>query len=147
MKTSLSIAPSGPSFNSQDEVRRAIIECLNRFYAIESGMWGDPVASLMIRTIIRGRIEGREYDISSLSVDLGLSVATVHRKLKRIETEGYIVMRREGRSIRLFPTEKVEVVFEERFDEMIETLRRLYGQTETASARRWREKGHNDGEG
>ncbi|RNE92572.1 winged helix-turn-helix domain-containing protein [Marichromatium sp. AB32] len=122
-------SPSVP-VDPVDQVRRAIIECLNRFYAIESGMWGDPLSSLMIRTVIQARLEGRPHDISSLSTCLDLSLATVHRKLKRIAADGYIEMRREGRSIRLYPTERVEVLFDTRFDEMIETLRALYGRGE-----------------
>lgn len=113
---------------TRDEAQKAIIECLNRFYAIESGMWGDPVACLMIRTIIKGRIENRLYDISSLSAYLDLSISTVHRKLKRIAEEGYVELRRQGRSITLHPTEKVEIIFDERFEDMISTLRRLYGR-------------------
>ncbi|MDX6749319.1 BlaI/MecI/CopY family transcriptional regulator [Geminicoccaceae bacterium 1502E] len=111
---------------TREIVQRKVLECLNRFYAIETGMWGDPVSCLMIRTIIKGRIEGRLYDVSSLATYLDLSLATVHRKLKRIEEQGYVERRREGRSVRLWPTARVEEILELNFDQMIETLRRLY---------------------
>ncbi|MDF1585304.1 BlaI/MecI/CopY family transcriptional regulator [Marinimicrococcus flavescens] len=111
---------------ARETVQRKVLECLNRFYAIETGMWGDPVSCLMIRTIIKGRIEGRLYDVSSLATYLDLSLATVHRKLKRIEERGYVERRREGRSVRLWPTARVEEILDLNFDQMIETLRRLY---------------------
>lgn len=112
--------------DTRERVQREVLECLNRFYAIETGMWGDPVSCLMIRTIIKGRIEGRLYDVSSLAAYLDLSLATVHRKLKRIEEQGYVERRREGRSVRLSPTARVEQILDTNFDRMIETLRRLY---------------------
>ncbi|MCV0380955.1 hypothetical protein, partial [Nitratireductor sp.] len=42
-----------------------------RFYAIETGLWGGPLDALIVRTIITGKIEGRFYDLSSLSMTLG----------------------------------------------------------------------------
>lgn len=116
----------GDGTATRESVQRQVLECLNRFYAIETGMWGDPVSCLMIRTIIKGRIEGRLYDVSSLAACLDLSLATVHRKLKRIEAQGHVERRREGRSVRLWPTAKVEEMLDLEFDQMIETLRRLY---------------------
>lgn len=114
--------------STENKVQRAVIECLNRFYAIETGMWGDPVSCLIIRTVIKGRIEDRLYDLSSLSAYLDLSLSTVHRKVRKIEAAGYIRTERKGRSMVLLPTEKVQAVFNDRFDEMVETLRRLYGR-------------------
>ena len=36
-----------------------VIECLNRFYAMETGLWGGPLDALIVRTIIVGDIQGR----------------------------------------------------------------------------------------
>jgi DNA-binding MarR family transcriptional regulator len=114
------------SIKSREDVQMYIIECLNRFYAIESGLWGDPVDCLMIRTIFKGKVEGRYYDISSLSSCLGLSIATVHRKVKSIESRGYIELCKEGRSVRLKPTPKLETCINDKFDDMMATLQQLY---------------------
>lgn len=35
-------------------IQEQIIECLNRFYAIESGLWGKPINALILRTIFKG---------------------------------------------------------------------------------------------
>ncbi|MCE8469953.1 ArsR family transcriptional regulator, partial [Rhodovulum sulfidophilum] len=48
-------------------VQAQIIECLNRFYAMESGMWGKPLDSLIIRTVVQSRMQGKLYDFSALS--------------------------------------------------------------------------------
>ena len=42
-----------------------VIECLNRFYAMETGLWGGPLDALIVRTIIVGDIQGRPYDCSA----------------------------------------------------------------------------------
>ena len=34
-----------------------VIECLNRFYAMETGLWGGPLDALIVRTIIVGDIQ------------------------------------------------------------------------------------------
>lgn len=114
--------------DARGRIQKYIIECLNRFYAIEAGLWGDPLSSLIIRTVIKGAIEGRPYDLSALATEFELSIATVHRKVHRCVEAGYLQTRMEGRSLRLYPTQKVQQSFNESFDEMVSALRRLYGR-------------------
>ncbi|MBN7775424.1 hypothetical protein JYP49_16065, partial [Nitratireductor aquimarinus] len=87
-------------------VQAQIIECLNRFYAIETGLWGGPLDALIVRTIITGKIEGRFYDLSSLSMTLGLPLSTTHRKILELEASGFLERVRSGRSTHLVPTRR-----------------------------------------
>jgi DNA-binding MarR family transcriptional regulator len=116
--------------NQQDKIREIvqaqIIDCLNRFYAMETGMWGGPLDALIVRTVVVGKMEGRLYDLSALSNTLGIPVSTVHRKVRELEGAGLLTSERDGRSIYLAPTEKTCVKLDKSFDEMISTLERLY---------------------
>lgn len=107
-------------------VQACIIECLNRFYALESGMWGDPLSSLMIRTVVQGAMQGRHFDLSALAATLDIPVATIHRRASALVQAGFIRRRRHGKSIYLEPTERTCADFDRSFEEMISTLRRLY---------------------
>ncbi|WP_322988733.1 MULTISPECIES: hypothetical protein [unclassified Hoeflea] len=107
-------------------VQAQIIECLNRFYAIETGMWGGPLDALMVRTIITGKVQGRYYDLSSLSMTLGLPISTTHRKVRELEAAGLVESRKCGRSLRLEPTSRACVDLDMKFEEMVSTLQRLY---------------------
>ncbi|WP_439271132.1 hypothetical protein [Pseudochrobactrum sp. HB0163] len=118
-------------------VQTQIIECLNRFYAIETGMWGTPLDALIVRTVITGKVQGRLYDLSSLSNTLGLAISTTHRKVDELEKAGFLQREKRGRSIYLMPTSKACVELDKSFEEMIGTLQRLY------RSQRWQEKiGH-----
>ena len=118
------------SNEAKDELRAVIqaqiIECLNRFYAIETGMWGSPLSALMIRTVIKGQFEGKLYDLSALAAALDLPVASVHRKVRDLVTEGYLERLPRGKSVYLAPTEKACVTLDQSFDDMISALQRLY---------------------
>lgn len=107
-------------------VQAQIIECLNRFYAMETGMWGGPLDALIVRTVVTGKVEGRLYDLSALSNTLGIPVSTVHRKVSELEQVGLLARERNGRSTYLVPTEKTCTRLDKSFDEMIATLERLY---------------------
>ena len=116
--------------NRQERTRRIvqaqIIECLNRFYAMETGMWGGPLDALIVRTVVTGKMEDRLYDLSALSNTLGIPVSTVHRKVGELEQAGLLTRERYGRSTYLAPTEKTCIRLDKSFDEMIATLKRLY---------------------
>ena len=118
------------SSEAKDELRAVIqaqiLECLNRFYAIETGMWGSPLSALMIRTVIKGQFEGKLYDLSALAAALDLPVASVHRKVRDLVEEGYIQRLPRGKSVYLAPTEKTCVTLDQSFDDMISALQRLY---------------------
>lgn len=115
---------------SEDRIRQIvqaqIIECLNRFYAMETGMWGGPLDALIVRTVVTGKVEGRLYDLSALSSTLGIPVSTVHRKVRELEQAGLLTRERNGRSAYLVPTEKTCTRLDKSYDEMIATLERLY---------------------
>lgn len=116
--------------NHQEKIRRIvqaqIIECLNRFYAMETGMWGGPLDALIVRTVVTGKVEGRLYDLSALANTLGIPVSTIHRKVSELEQIGLLKRERYGRSSYLTPTEKTCIQLDKSFDEMITTLERLY---------------------
>ncbi|HHG5368188.1 TPA: helix-turn-helix domain-containing protein [Pseudomonas aeruginosa] len=116
--------------NNLDEVRAAvqaqIIECLNRFYAIETGMWGGPLDALIIRTVVVGEKQKRPYDLSALAYTLGLSLTTVHRKTRALEKAGFLRHERIRRSVYLYATEKTRVDLNKSFAEMVETLQAFY---------------------
>lgn len=118
--------PGTSGADARKAVQQQIIECLNRFYAIETGMWGKPINALILRTIIQGRFQDLPYDISSLSESLGLPLTTTHRKVRELIAEGYLEEAQYGKSIRLLPTEKTEVAMDLSFDEMLATIQRLY---------------------
>ena len=108
------------------EVQSQIIECLNRFYAMETGMWGKPVDCLIIRTVVQGRLQGKLYDLSALAEVLDLPISTLHRKVGSLVESGYLRRQPEGKSIYIAPTDKTSVSLDRSFDTMIDTLRRLY---------------------
>lgn len=110
----------------RQELQTDIINCLNRFYAIETGMWGGPIDALIIRTIFVGYIQNKPFDLSALTNFLDLPIATIHRKVRKIEEMGFIQSIRKGRSLFLYPTDKTELDLDKSFDEMISTLTRLY---------------------
>lgn len=107
-------------------VQAQIMQYLNRFYALEMGLWGNPLDSLIVRTVIMGKIEGRLYDLSALANTLEIPVSTVHRKAKELERAGFLNRERDGRSIYLTPTERTCIQLDKSFEEMIATLDRLY---------------------
>lgn len=121
---------SGLPEGLEESVRRAvqtqIIECLNRFYAIETGMWGGPLDALIVRTVVVGNMEGKPYDLSALAYSLGLPLATTHRKVVELEAAGFLRRERRRRSTYLFPTDRTCVKLDKSFGEMIETLQQLY---------------------
>ncbi|SFU07025.1 helix-turn-helix domain-containing protein [Sedimentitalea nanhaiensis] len=108
------------------EIQKQIIECLNRFYAMETGMWGKPVDCLIVRTVIQGRLQGKPYDLSALAATLGLPVGTVHRKVSDLVEAGYLDREPSGKSVYLAPTDATCVKLDESFETMVSTLRRLY---------------------
>lgn len=118
------------SSEAKDELRATvqaqIIECLNRFYAMETGMWGGPLSALIVRTVIKGQFEGKLYDLSALGAVLDLPVASVHRKVRKLVEDGYLQRLPRGKSVYLMPTEKTCVTLDKSFDDMISTLQRLY---------------------
>lgn len=107
-------------------VQAQIIECLNRFYALEMGLWGNPLDSLIVRTVVMGKIEGRLYDLSALANTLEIPVSTVHRKARNLEQAGLLTLERDGRSTYLAPTEKTCIKLDKSFETMIAALNRLY---------------------
>jgi DNA-binding MarR family transcriptional regulator len=121
------------SSEAKDELRAVIqaqiIDCLNRFYAMETGMWGGPLSALMIRTVIKGQYEGKLYDLSALAAALDLPVTSVHRKARDLVKEGYLQRLPRGKSVYLAPTEKTCVTFDKSFDDMISALQLLYRRT------------------
>ncbi|MBN7764102.1 hypothetical protein JYP52_23505, partial [Nitratireductor aquibiodomus] len=88
--------------------------------------WGGPLDALIVRTIITGKIEGRFYDLSSLSMTLGLPLSTTHRKILELEASGFLERVRSGRSTHLVPTRRSCVELDKSFEEMVSTLQRLY---------------------
>lgn len=109
-------------------VQDQIIQCLNRFYAIETGLWGKPINALILRTIIQGHLQKLPYDLSSLSESLELPLTTVHRKVHDLIDAGYIEQANSGRSMPLLPTEKTKASFNKSFGEMMDTIARLYNK-------------------
>lgn len=107
-------------------VQTQIIECLNRFYAIESGMWGGPLDSLIIRTVVVGQAQGKLYDLTSLAFSLGLPLSTIHRKALELESAGFITRKKVKRSTFLQPTEKTCLKMEDSFNDMMISLQKLY---------------------
>ncbi len=107
-------------------VQTQIIECLNRFYAIETGMWGGPLHALIIRTVIAGENQGRLYDISAIANVLDLPLTTVHRKVRELEEMRFLYRQRDGRSAYLRPTQRTCVKLDKSFEEMIRAVRLLY---------------------
>lgn len=107
-------------------VQAQIIECLNRFYAIETGMWGSPLNALIVRTVITGKVQGKLYDLSALSDTLGLAISTTHRKIDELEAAGFLKREKRGRSTYLIPTSRTCVELDKSFEEMVSTLQRLY---------------------
>lgn len=108
------------------EVQAQIIECLNRFYAMETGMWGSPVDCLIIRTVVQGRLQGKLYDLSALSEVLGLPISTLHRKVGHLVENGFLRREPRGKSIYISPTNNTNVALDQSFEAMVATLRRLY---------------------
>ncbi|GGE87877.1 helix-turn-helix transcriptional regulator [Stappia taiwanensis] len=134
--------PQGAEEELRRIVQTQIIECLNRFYAIETGMWGGPLDALIIRTVIVGENQRRLYDLSALAGVLDLPLSTVHRKVRELEAAGFLTSERKGRSTYLRPTDKTCVEFDKSFQDMIGTLQRLYRSrsvpcVEVASAPLW----------
>lgn len=107
-------------------VQAQIIECLNRFYAIETGMWGSPLDALIVRTVITGKVQGKLYDLSALSNTLGLAISTTHRKIVELEAAAFLKREKRGRSTYLIPTSRTCVELDKSFEEMVSTLQRLY---------------------
>lgn len=107
-------------------VQDQIIECLNRFYAMETGMWGSPLVALIIRTIIQGHLQNRLYDLSALATTLDLPLGSVHRNVQRLVDEGYVEKIPSGKSVYLMPTDRSCISLDLSFDEMVETLNKLY---------------------
>lgn len=107
-------------------IQTQIIECLNRFYAIETGMWGGPLDCLIIRTVIVGEMQQRLYDLSAIAMVLDLPISTVHRKTRELVSAGYLQKEPRGRSTYFRPTTSTRVTLDKSFDDMIATLQRLY---------------------
>ncbi|MDK3016899.1 ArsR family transcriptional regulator [Pseudodonghicola flavimaris] len=110
----------------RQEVQEQIIGCLNRFYSLETAMWGKPVDALIVRTVVQGQLQNRLYDLSALSAALDLPIATLHRKVGDLEAAGYLRRERRGKSVCLVPTEETCRALDQSFEEMIGALRRLY---------------------
>ena len=108
------------------EVQGQIIECLNRFYAMETGMWGKPVDCLIIRTVVQGRLQGKLYDLSALAEVLGLPISTLHRKIGELVENGFLLREPRGKSIYISPTDSTNIALDKSFESMVNTLRRLY---------------------
>lgn len=107
-------------------VQAQIIECLNRFYAMETGLWGGPLDALIIRTIIVGDIQGRLYDLSALASVLDIPVSTVHRRVAELVERNFLERAAVGRSVYLKPTHQTRATMDRTFDDMVATLTRLY---------------------
>lgn len=103
-----------------------IMECLNRFYAIETGMWGSPLDCLIIRTVTVGEKQQKLYDLSSLAHVLELPLSTVHRKTLELERAGYLKREPNGRSTYLRPSAETRMTLDKSFDDMVATLHHLY---------------------
>lgn len=110
----------------RQEVQEQIIGCLNRFYSLETAMWGKPVDALIVRTVVQGHLQDRLYDLSALSGVLGLPIATLHRKVGELVEAGYLQRERRGKSVYLIPTDETCKSFDRSFEEMVGALRRLY---------------------
>lgn len=110
----------------RSEVQDQIIECLNRFYVMETGMWGKPIDCLIVRTAVQGQLQGRPYDLSALATALELPIGTVHRKVGELVAAGYLNREAVGKSVYVAPTDKACVKLDQSFETMISTLRRLY---------------------
>lgn len=108
------------------EVQAQIIECLNRFYAMETGMWGSPVDCLIIRTVVQGKIQGKLYDLSALSDVLDLPISTLHRKIGFLVNSGFLMREPRGKSVYISPTDSTKIALDKSFETMVATLRRLY---------------------
>jgi DNA-binding MarR family transcriptional regulator len=108
------------------EVQGQIIECLNRFYAMETGMWGKPIDCLIIRTVVQGRLQGKLYDLSALSEVLGLPISTLHRKIGELVESGFLLREPRGKSIYISPTDTTNIALDKSFESMVKTLRSLY---------------------
>lgn len=108
------------------EVQEQIIGCLNRFYSLETAMWGKPVDALIVRMVVQGRLQDKPYDLSALSSVLGLPIATLHRKVGELVEAGYLRRERSGKSVYLIPTDETCKSLDRSFEEMVEALRRLY---------------------
>jgi predicted transcriptional regulator len=127
--------------HNPEEVRAAvqaqIIECLNRFYAIETGMWGTPLDALIIRTVVVGEKQKKPYDLSALAYTLGLSLTTVHRKTRQLENTGFLRHENVRRSVYLYATEKTKLDLNKSFIEMVKTLQAFYSEPDLQEALRW----------
>lgn len=108
------------------EVQAQIIECLNRFHAMETAMWGKPVDALIVRTVVQGRLQNRLYDLSALATVLELPIATLHRKVGDLVDAGFLRRERRGKSVCLAPTDAACASFDRSFEDMVGALRRLY---------------------
>ncbi|WP_199258187.1 ArsR family transcriptional regulator [Paracoccus binzhouensis] len=108
------------------QTQAQIIECLNRFYMLETEMWGKPVDALIVRMVVQGRLQGRLYDLSALSAALGLPIATLHRKVADLVEGGHLRRERRGKSVYLVPTDETCGALDESFEAMVAALRRLY---------------------
>lgn len=108
------------------KVQGEIIDCLNRFHAIETQMWGKPLEVLIVRTVVQGQLEGRPYDLSALSGVLDLPMTTVHRKVGELVDAGCLVRRRRGKSVYLEPTDQACASLDQFLTAMLETLDRFY---------------------
>lgn len=108
------------------EVQGQIIECLNRFYAMETGMWGKPIDCLIIRTVVQGRLQGKLYDLSALAEVLGLPISTLHRKIGELAESGFLLREPRGKSIYISPTDTTNIALDKSFESMVKTLRSLY---------------------
>ncbi|MFG6660317.1 ArsR family transcriptional regulator [Sulfitobacter sp. 915] len=108
------------------EVQAQIIECLNRFYAMETGMWGNPIDCLIIRTVVQGKLQGKLYDISALSEVLELPISTLHRKIGNLVENGFLQREPRGKSIYISPTDITNISLDKSFENMVSTLQRLY---------------------
>ncbi|KEO53310.1 transcriptional regulator [Thioclava indica] len=108
------------------EVQGQIIECLNRFYAMETGMWGKPIDCLIIRTVVQGRLQGKLYDLSALAEVLGLPISTLHRKIGELVESGFLLREPRGKSIYISPTDTTNIALDKSFESMVKTLRSLY---------------------
>jgi len=107
-------------------VQEQIIECLNRFYAMETGMWGKPLDALIVRTVLQGKLQGKLYDLSALSGVLDLPVSTLHRKIGALVAGGYLQREARGKSIYISPSYKTCITLDKSFEDMMATLRQLY---------------------
>lgn len=110
----------------RQEVQEQIIECLNRFYMLETQMWGKPVEALIVRTVVQGHLQNRPYDLSALADVLDLPIATLHRKVADLVTSGHLRRDPRGKSVYLAPTDATCAALDLSFESMVDNLRRLY---------------------